>query len=50
MMSPHQIQQILFKFPYSDPLTENQITQQIIVPCLQKISIERLRQLLGYRL
>src|SRR5215217_122016 len=38
MMSPHQIQQILFDFPFSDPLTENEITQQIIVPCLLKIS------------
>ncbi|MDX6379668.1 MAG: hypothetical protein QOI57_692 [Rubrobacteraceae bacterium] len=38
MMSPHQIQQILFTFPFSSPLSENQITQQIIVPCLGKIS------------
>jgi hypothetical protein len=39
MMSPHQIQEIPSTFPFSDPLTENQITQQIIVPCLQKISM-----------
>ena len=39
MMSPHQIQEILFKFPFSPPLSENEITQQIIVPCLQKISM-----------
>ena len=39
MMSPHQIQQILSTFPYSPPLSENEITQQIIVPCLQKISM-----------
>lgn len=39
MMSPHQIQQILFNFPYSDPLSENEITQRIILPSLQKISM-----------
>jgi hypothetical protein len=35
MMSPHQIQEILS----SSPLSENEITQQIIVPCLRKISM-----------
>ena len=44
MMSPHQIQQILFGFPFSDPLSENEITQQIIIPTLQKISMRN-----GYR-
>ena len=39
MMSPPQIQQILFNFPFSDPLSENEITQQVIIPCLQKISM-----------
>ena len=39
MMSPHQIQEILFGFPFSPLLSENEITQQIIVPCLQKISM-----------
>ena len=39
MMSPHQIQEILFTFPFSDPLSENEITQHIIVPSLQKISM-----------
>jgi hypothetical protein len=39
MMSPHQIQEILFGFPFSPPLSENEITKQIIVPCLQKISM-----------
>ena len=39
MMSPHQIQEILFKVPFSPPLSENEITQQIIIPCLQKISM-----------
>jgi len=38
-MSPHQIQGILFRFPYSPPLPENEITQQIIIPCLGKISM-----------
>lgn len=37
MMSPHQIQEILFKFPFSPPLSENEITQQIIIPFSQKI-------------
>lgn len=39
MMSPHQIQEILHSSPYSPPLSENEITQQIIIPCLQKISM-----------
>jgi hypothetical protein len=39
MMSPHQIQHILYNFPYSETLPENEITKQIIVPCLQKISM-----------
>lgn len=39
MMSPHQIQQILYNFPFSPPLSENEITQRIIVPCLQTISM-----------
>lgn len=39
MMSPHQIQQILCEFPFSPPLRENEVTQQIILPCLQKISM-----------
>lgn len=38
-MSPHQIQEILYTFSYSEPLSENEITKQIIFPCLQKISM-----------
>ena len=44
MMSPHQLQQTLFNFPFLDPLSENEITQQIIIPTLQKVSMRN-----GYR-
>jgi hypothetical protein len=47
MMSPHQIRDILFAFPFSAPLSENQITQQIIVPCLEKIGMRNLYKFRG---
>ena len=42
-MSPHQVQEIL----HSSSLAENEITKQIIVPCLQKISMRNFYKFRG---